>query len=316
MNNSDSQGTHEGGRSQVHKDGRELSSKIFTDESTAIRSNNLREESKSPRDDVTVEKGCYESKKIQEYAEQMLERQHSTNTDLVALNKMLDTKRPSKDTDKEYFGDHSTLKPEQRQPGKIVKQLYRSSFDHELHAPAHPGDSNAETNEYRTNINSLYLKEEQASSQACNTVQNEATPRKIGLGNQLIEPYDASSTANRPGRRLDNSHSPQLSYVDSTMDINASQRRQDNPQATRYHDSTIDVSLPGHEEHAGLRADEDSEDKESQSSLTIQDILKYKKVDHAGSREQEENSEKRIKRLSRDLEQIRSQHQELMSVTN
>ena len=90
----------------------------------------------------------------------------------------------------EYTGDtqqhrqHSTNKGEAKQAGKIVKQLYRSSFNKpESSLPAlssstpTAGGNLIEPNEYRTNISSLYLKEEvpgATSSQAAfNTANNQ-----------------------------------------------------------------------------------------------------------------------------------------------
>ena len=85
--------------------------------------------------------------------------------------------------DSQQYRQHSTNKGEVKQAGKIIKQLYRSSFTKpESSLPAlssttpTAGGNLIEPNEYRTNISSLYLKEEvpgaMSSHGAFNTAHN------------------------------------------------------------------------------------------------------------------------------------------------
>lgn len=104
---------------------------------------------------------------------------------MVAQSKLIDTGHRSMEMSKDFFGDHSTHKPELRQAGKIIKQLYRSSFENEQSNKSKQGPSNIDPNEYKTNINSLYLKDEGASSQMCNTLQDQSSPRRATMTNVI-----------------------------------------------------------------------------------------------------------------------------------
>lgn len=72
MLGSENSRSHQGERTLTQTDNWALTSKFCAEDGSANRSNHFVEESKSAYDDRTAEK-AYESKKIQEYADRMLE---------------------------------------------------------------------------------------------------------------------------------------------------------------------------------------------------------------------------------------------------